>query len=874
MELQTPVAEAQVTVDPSALPSSHVDALPEFVSSNTISVAVSATDHGAGIGLIGLYSRCQADGSPSWSAWGGAGGGGWPTSGLSADLVCGDARYEFYSVAVDWAGNEEVRDPSPDAFTNLDSVTPTSSVGTVPAIVSSPELSIPFTASDGDGSVAIVELWQRFKPAGGSAGSWTEVASVTSSPVDVQLAMGDGTYDFYTIAIDGAGNEEAVPTTWWLFGPEVTPDASVRLDTTAPTSGVGSLPAAVSGTTLSVPFTASDGPGSGLASVELWGRFEAAGTTDWTSWTQVQSGLSSPFGINLDQGQGRYEFYTIAVDAIGNREAAPSVADAFTVLDMGTPVTAVNPLATATNATSVSVSYTVGAGSPAASVEIWKRFEAAGSTTWSAWTKATTVTSSPVSISVPSEGTYEFYSIGISAGGVREPAPASADASIFRDIRAPTSVASGPAYVNDPVIAVTYTADGTGSGVSSLELWWRFQPPGGSAGSWTYLATNLPGYDFDVDLNQGNGTYGFYTVAIDEAGNRESPFMADFSTVLDRTAPTSSASALAAITKTPTISVNYSASDNSNGSGLAPTELWERYQAAGSADWSDWSIVTTKTSSPFSAALVQGDGRYEFYTVAVDRSGNREAAPASADAWTVLDTGTPTSAAGSLPGITTATSITVPYTVSVPDPSGSSVSVQLWQRSQNPVTGVWTAWSKVSTIANGATLTANLGSDGRFEVYTIATDAAGNTETKAQSAETFTVRDRTAPVTTVTALPTDTTSTSQTIAFAASDNGGTGLVSLALYGRFAAAGGTPTWTSWGLIANLAPTDTSVAVTLGSGDGRYEYSFVGTDVAGNVEAGASQDTYTTLDRTAPASNVWGVADARSNTSWHCPALTDI
>src|SRR5207244_6990736 len=72
-----------------------------------------------------------------------------------------------------------------------------------------------------------------------------------------------------------------------------------------------------------------------------------------------------------------------------------------------------------------------------------------------------------------------------------------------------------------------------------------------------------------------------------------------------------------------------------------------------------------------------GDGSYSFYTVAVDRAGDREAAAASADPTTLLDTTVPTSAA-SAPQYSVSTTITVGYAAS--DTGSGLASVELWAK--------------------------------------------------------------------------------------------------------------------------------------------------------------------------------------------------
>ena len=118
------------------------------------------------------------------------------------------------------------------------------------------------------------------------------------------------------------------------------------LDTTAPVSMAGPLPATTSDPALAVPYTASDA-GSGVFIVELWQRQRPNLTAPWGSWALVRSGTQSPLLANVTTA-GEYEFYTVAIDEAGNREAAPSTADTSTRYLLEAPPTAPgNPVATA-----------------------------------------------------------------------------------------------------------------------------------------------------------------------------------------------------------------------------------------------------------------------------------------------------------------------------------------------------------------------------------------------------------------------------------------------------------------------------------------------------------------------------------------------
>src|SRR5439155_13980961 len=144
--------------------------------------------------------------------------------------------------------------------------------------------------------------------------------------------------------------------------------------------------------------------------------------------------------------------------------------------------------------------------------------------------------------------------------------------STFVDLSPPTSHASSPTYSASTTITVSYTASDVGSGLDKVELWAK--APG--AASYSKFATDSsPGASGSFSYSaSSDGTYSFYTVAVDKAGNSEAaPAGADTTTLLDTAVPSSSASSPQYSAST-TISVGYTASDS--GSGLDNVELWAK----------------------------------------------------------------------------------------------------------------------------------------------------------------------------------------------------------------------------------------------------------------------------------------------------------
>jgi Putative serine esterase (DUF676) len=856
-----PVSADATTVRDTRIPATNAGPIAAAVSLTSLPVPYTVT---AGtVSSVKLYQR--------WTTSGGTPSGSYTllttitssaTSGtFSVTLSKGAGRYEFYTLGVSQGGVTEAAPSAADAFTILDTTAPTSAAGTLTTPRSSTAVSVTYTASDNtNGSgLASVELWQRFEAAGSSTWSiWALATTATSSPISVTLSAGDGRYEFYTRAIDAAGNHEAAPSA---------ADAFTILDTTGPVTSANALAAGVKSTSLSVPYTATDA-GSSVASVELYQRYTAPGATPSGSYTKVATGSTSPFSVTLSSGAGRYEFYTLGVDALGNREVAPASADAFTVLDTTAPTSSAGPLPASVTSTALSVSYTATDntnGSGLSKAELYQRFEAAGSTSWSSWAKVGspgTAGSGTIAVILSSgSGTYQFYTIATDVAGNAEAAPSAADAFTILDTTAPTSAAGTLTTPrSSTAVSVTYTAsDNTnGSGLASVELWQRFEAAGSSTWSIWALATTATSSPISVTLSAGDGRYEFYTRAIDAAGNHEAaPSAADAFTILDTTGPVTSANALAAGVKSTSLSVPYTATDA--GSSVASVELYQRYTAPGATPSGSYTKVATGSTSPFSVTLSSGAGRYEFYTLGVDALGNREVAPASADAFTVLDTTAPTSSAGPLPASVTSTALSVSYTAT-DNTNGSGLSkAELYQRYTVPGGTPSGAYTKLSATPSAGSFSITLGSgSGTYEFYTIATDAATNAEAAPASADAstvYTAPDTTAPTSSITAPPSTSSAESIAVAYTASDNsGGSGLASVECWYRYKAAdGATPgAWTTCGTSTTASG---SFTLTFGSGAGIYDVLTVAVDVAGNREGGVANPP---VAGAAPKSSVRSVA----------------
>jgi hypothetical protein len=197
----------------------------------------------------------------------------------------------------------------------------------------------------------------------------------------------------------------------------------------------------------------------------------------------------------------------------------------------------------------------------------------------------------------------------------------SATASLQYDATPLSSSASSAEFGNGPQIGVSYSvagAEADTSGLDAVELWVR-----GPSDSSFHIAPNPAATDasgsFGYDVDQGEGIYRFYTIAVDAAANREAdPVDPDDSgrvstTLQDETAPTTSDDADAAW-HNEAVTLHLTASDD--GSGVAAT-----YVGIDGA-----ALVPGAEAVVPAPADHTNDGRHTITYYSVDRAGNEDAA--------------------------------------------------------------------------------------------------------------------------------------------------------------------------------------------------------------------------------------------------------
>jgi hypothetical protein len=206
---------------------------------------------------------------------------------------------------------------------------------------------------------------------------------------------------------------------------------------------------------------------------------------------------------------------------------------------------------------------------------------------------------------------------------------AAKDSDMFQiDQSDPTSHASSPNVTNDATFTVDYTASdqATLSGLERVELYVRTP----EAGTGYVLAdtdyTPTATQSFSYTATAGEGTYRFYTVAYDVAGNVEtSPVTYDASTdvetgapdtttLLDQTAPVTTDNA-DADWHNAAVTVTLTPTDETGGSGVDKTF----YKVDGAATFSEGTSVVIGAPADHS-----NDGAHTIYYYSKDKADNEE----------------------------------------------------------------------------------------------------------------------------------------------------------------------------------------------------------------------------------------------------------
>jgi hypothetical protein len=530
------------------------------------------------------------------------------------------------------------------SFDVLDTILPTSSTdlilpywfATSPAVLTA-------QASDSGIGVENVELWFRHSLDNSTWGNWTLFGTDTGAlwSWDFTFPDGDGYYEFFTIANDSAGNPEAMKNV---------AEAICAYDTTGPTSGVNIISTYWQSSSPLTITAFEDDPMIGTENIELWYRNSTDNAT-WSSWMQfgLDTGAPWSWSFNFPEGNGYYEFYSIANDSLGNSESGKAVWETICAYDTIEPSSGLDDIAPYWH--SVSPAVINGSASDnlagVSEVELYYR-SSSDNASWGAWVQFTLDTSAPWSwdFTFPDgDGYYEFYSIAYDAVGNAEAFKPSYEALCAYDTTAPTSMINVTAtyWISTSPFTITAFASDDLVGTDTVELWYRNSTDNSTWGAWTLFAGDASApWSWDFNFPAGDGYYEFFSISQDALGNIETmKVVAEFICALDNTGPSSMVDDISQYWQTgPSTTITATASDPR---GVDRVTLWYRYSDDDSS-WGSWSNYDTDSSSPwsFSFDYPDGDGYYQFYSIARDQLGNDEASKSSFEAELAIDTQVPT----------------------------------------------------------------------------------------------------------------------------------------------------------------------------------------------------------------------------------------
>ncbi len=424
--------------------------------------------------------------------------------------------------------------------------------------------------------------------------------------------------------------------------------------------------------------------------------------------------------------------------------------------------------------------------------------------------------------------THEFTGLGtattyyyrvISRDAFEQDSAPSAAVSSTQDATPPTSsVDALPGTVGE-TFDVAYTASDTGSGLQNVELFYNFA--GGaftSVGVYTASPISFTGTD-------GDGTYGFYTVATDNVDNSETaPGVADATTNVDTSAPNAPT-----LADEPLFTVGTSNTITSSDESASGAETYN-FQIS---QLNDFSVIDSQSGNIASLSYEftgLTDGVTYYYRVAaIDNLDH--ASGFSVVVSSTQDATAPVSEAG-LVANQGSTTFDVPF--SSVDAGVGSETVELFANFDG---GVFA--SQGSFGSSPISFTAVSG-EGTYGFYTIATDSLGNTEATPGSAQSTCILDLTPPESSVSALGAYQNSGVFNVTATGSDN----LTGIESFELFSSQDAGP-WTSigsntTGLFSFNAPAD-----------GTFGFYSLATDSVGNIEtAPGAADATTIVDTNGP------------------------
>jgi beta propeller repeat protein len=216
----------------------------------------------------------------------------------------------------------------------------------------------------------------------------------------------------------------------------------------------------------------------------------------------------------------------------------------------------------------------------------------------------------------------------------------SSGAFLIQDSAVPYSsvIPIAPYWYSASPLKIVASVNEVGSGIRNVTLWYRYSIDNSIWSSWTpYQALEFPPWEWSFDFLDGNGFYEFFSIAADNGDNIESmKSVGEALAAYDSRAPQSHIDPLPYWkSSSPVVMTAYAGDETS---GLKEVSLYYRH-SADNLTWPSYSLLGTDSAVPWEwdFDFPNGDGYYEFYTIASDNVGLIEGLPPTSDTMVACD---------------------------------------------------------------------------------------------------------------------------------------------------------------------------------------------------------------------------------------------
>ena len=638
-------------------PSSEINNISPYwlnETSNPLTILTSsAMDNLSGLKEVTLYYRYRIDNGSIWSSWltyNTATAAPWS---WSFNFPKGKGHYQFYSISVDNAENYENPPVTPDNDTECGYNTskPSSEVNDItPYWSNTSPVNINGQATDfsSTGLNNVTLYYHNSTDNISWSGPWkfdVDIDPWNNISWSFNFPNGTKYYRFFSIATDNNSNIESYTNN----------DTECGYDTAPPSSQVDILNQYwydIVDNPISIHVSTYSDDMSGVKNITLYYRYRTNNGTGWNSWTSFGKDENSPFlwNFNFPSGDGHYELYSIANDAAYNQEVEPPSYDTHCGYNTTIPSSKVNNISPYTIDYSP-ITITAIASEDTKNLTLWYRWSENNNTVGGGTIKVDNISSTQTTENEGSSVSWS-HSIGNSYGNrilvvcssvedstTTDPVIASANynnkALTKVDSELVTSfytTSSEIWYILNPDtgtnnIQINYTGIVRYASVGAISLYNVSQNAPGTTNtnnvsSSQYISTNI--------TTLSNGSIVIDSIACGDS-RTFTPNTGQTEFFDESTGSSGGAGSYKILSIPESTIMGQTASSSSN----RMAHVVVSFSPVQNIDWKKWNDVSNPDiNSPWSwnFNFPNGTGYYEFYSIAIDHSGQVENPPSQKDA--------------------------------------------------------------------------------------------------------------------------------------------------------------------------------------------------------------------------------------------------